>query len=172
MDSTTRAHVTGKVDMDTVCFAELRLVAQSFCNLISSTNNSGRGGGAIAMNIGSIASVPGMSAGPVISDGAVNCCSEKCDQSTPAIWSLDEAGWPVDDEGWPIDGQLVQQADGQLNFVKGNGKGKCKGCFNCGEGGRYARECPKPPKGKSKGKGKADDRICYNCGKSGHISKG
>ena len=131
MGPTTRAHVTGKVDMDTVGFVELRQVAQSFCNLFSSTNNSGKGGGVIAMNIGSIASVPGTSGGSVLSDGV---CLEKGDQDiTPTVWSLDEAGWPVDEEGWPLDGQLVPQADGQLNFVKGNGKGK--GCFNCGESG-------------------------------------
>ena len=69
MDPTTRAHVTGKVDMDTVSFADLRLVVQSFCNLIASTNNSGKGGGVIAMDIGSIASVPGTCGGSVISDG-------------------------------------------------------------------------------------------------------
>ena len=103
----------------------------------------------IAMDIGSIASVPGTSGGPVISDGF---CSEKGDQGiTPTVWSLDEAGWPVDEEGWPPDGQLVPQADGQLNFVKGNGKGKGKGCSKCGASGHYARECPKPPKGKNKG---------------------
>ena len=59
MGPTTRAHVTGKVDMDTVGFAELRQVVQSFCNLIASTNNSGRGGGVIAMDIGAVASTTG-----------------------------------------------------------------------------------------------------------------
>ena len=37
MDPTTRAHVTGKVDMDAVSFVDLRQVVQSFCNLIAST---------------------------------------------------------------------------------------------------------------------------------------
>ena len=69
MDPTTRAHVTGKVDMDTVSFTDLRQVVQSFCNLIASTNNSGKGGGVVAMDIGSIASAPGTSGGPVVSDG-------------------------------------------------------------------------------------------------------
>ena len=131
MDPSTRAHVAGKVDMDTVSFTDLRLVVQSFCNLIASTNNSGRSGGMVAMDIGSIASAPGTSGGPVISDGS---SPEENDQGTAqAVWSLDEAGWPIDEEGWPLDGQLVPQADGQLNFVKGGGKGKGKGkgCFNC-----------------------------------------
>ena len=73
----------------------------------------------------------------------------------------------MDEEGWQLDGYVLEQ-NGQINLVKGKGKGK--GCFNCGESGRYARECPKPT-GKGKSKGKADDRLCYNCGKSGHISR-
>ena len=163
MDPTTRAHVTGKVDMYTVSFVDIRQVVQSYTNLIASTNNSGKGGGVVAMDIGSIATATGSLGGSIISDG-VN--PEESDQgTTPAVWSLDEAGWPVDEEGWQLEGQLVLQADGQLNFVEGKGKGKGKGCFNCGESGRYARECPKPPK--STGKGKADDRLCYGCEKRG-----
>ena len=83
MDPTTRAHVTGKVDMDTVGFAELRQVVQSFCNLIVSTNTRGRGGGVIAMDIGAIASVAGAPGGYVISDAAAQ---EENDQNTmPAV---------------------------------------------------------------------------------------
>ena len=94
MDSTTRAHVTGKVDMDKLDFTELKQVVQSFCNLIAST---GKGSGAIAIDIGSIASVPGTASGFVISDEA---CSEKSDQRpAPVLWSIDEAGWPLDEEG-------------------------------------------------------------------------
>ena len=70
MDASTRAHVTGKLDMDTVGFMELRQVVQSFCNLIASTNNTGRGGGVVAMDIGAIATAPGHPGGIVISDEA------------------------------------------------------------------------------------------------------
>ena len=164
MDSTTRAHVTGKLDMNTVGYAELRQVVQSYCNLVSSTSGGGRGGGSTAIDVGAIATVPGTSSGYVISDAAADSHTDSGDQLSPVLWSLDEAGWPVDEEGWAIEGQFVQQPDGRLNFAKCSGKGKGKGCLNCGESGRYAREYVK-------GNGKADDRVCYNCGKNGHISR-
>ena len=66
MDPATRAHVTGKVDMETVGFIELRQLVQSYTNLIGSTTNSGKGGGVVAMDISSIASV----GGSVLPDGA------------------------------------------------------------------------------------------------------
>ena len=125
MDPSTRAHVTGKVNMDTVDFAELRQVVQAFCNLVASTSSSGKGGGVAAMDIGSIANAPGTLSCSVVSDWGT---AEAEDQSAPqTLWSLDESGWPIDEEGWPLVGELVPQSDGQLNFVKGGAKGKGKG---------------------------------------------
>ena len=70
MDATTRAHVTGKLDMDNVGFMELRQVVQSFCNLIASTNIASRGSGAVPMDIGTISTAPSQPGGVVISDDA------------------------------------------------------------------------------------------------------
>ena len=68
----------------------------------------------------------------------------------------------MDEEGNQIEGWV----DGQLNFVKGKGKGKGE-CWSCGKTGHRAAECTNPPsagkgaygykgkrKGESKGKGK------------------
>ena len=100
MDPATRAHVTGKVDMETVGFVELRQIVQSYTNLIASTTNSGKGGGVVAMDISSIASVGGsvLPAGASQDDDASNQQS-----STP--FTYDESGWPIGEEGWPVDGQ-------------------------------------------------------------------
>ena len=173
MDPSTKAHVTGKVDMDSVGYVELREIVQSYTNLINSTSGRGKGSTPVPMDISSIASSLEYSrerlqrgGGSLHPEGPAQ--DDELPEPQPlSSLTCDESGWPVDEEGWQLDGYVLEQ-NGQINFVKGKGKGK--GCFNCGESGRYARECPKP-KGKGKSKGKADDRLCYNCGKSGHISR-
>ena len=74
------------------------------------------------MDIGSIASV----GGSVHPDGARHD-EGTADEQSSTPWTCDDAGWPVDEEGWPVDGSFVDQG-GQLNFVKGKGKGN--NCYN------------------------------------------
>jgi hypothetical protein len=58
MDPSTKAHVTGKVDMDSVSYAELRQIVQSYTNLINSPSGRGKDDGVVPMDISSM-SIPG-----------------------------------------------------------------------------------------------------------------
>ena len=90
MDPSTKAHVIGKIDMDAVGFVEMRQIVQSYTNLINSTTNNRKGGGAVAMDISSIASV----GGSVLPDGAERG-EDALKQQSHEPWSYDESGCPI-----------------------------------------------------------------------------
>ena len=169
MDPGTKSHVSGKLDAAEVQYPELKQAIMRYISLLGATSGVGRP--STAMDIGMISS----------------CTDAGGDQQPDAQSSnhewFDDSGWPTDEEGWPIDGHF----DGQLNFVKGNGKGKAftGACFNCGKNGHRAAQCPNPsPEGKgnsgtkawgkadgSKGKGKGKGKTCYNCLGLGHFAR-
>ena len=167
MDAQTRSHVTGKVDMEEVTYAELRTALMIWTNLVASTTRGTPANGAVAMDISSIADANSTPQGGV-DNGDEHGGAQQQDQQSHKLWALDEGGWPIDEEGWPIEGEFIEKG-GQLNFVKGKGKGGKGGCHNCGDLNHYIRDCPKPRRPKGKGKGKADDRLCHGCGKGGHL---
>ena len=75
--------------------------------LVGATSGGGAGR-PVAMDVSSIASVTDTASSPLAGDPPA------------ADWATGETGWPVDEEGNQIEGWI----DGQLNFVKGKGKGK------------------------------------------------
>ncbi|KAG0576587.1 hypothetical protein KC19_5G091800 [Ceratodon purpureus] len=51
-----------------------------------------------------------------------------------------------------------------------------RSCYNCGEGGHIARDCPNEATGNARqvgggGGGGGGNRNCYNCGEPGHLAR-
>ena len=86
MDTQTRTHVSGKIDLESARYLELRQAVMTFTNLVASTTR----GGAAPMNLGSLG-------GGVILDAA-GPNAENDRGPSHALWALDEAGWPIDEE--------------------------------------------------------------------------
>ena len=119
MDPGTKSHVSGKLDAVEVQYPELKQAIMKHISLVGATSGAGRT--STAMDIGSISSVA--DAGVEPSFDAPSGGNE---------WpNTDETGWPTDEEGYPVEGCF----DGQLNFVKGGGKGKgfSGACYKCGK---------------------------------------
>jgi cold shock CspA family protein len=56
----------------------------------------------------------------------------------------------------------------------GGGGGGDRSCYNCGEGGHIARDCPNESTGNARqggGGGGGGNRNCYNCGEAGHLAR-
>ena len=137
MDPGARSHISSKINADDqqVDFPIMREAVMRHTTLVGATSGASASR-PTAMDVGSIASVTDR------------------DQPQPQPEEEKEAA-QVDwygEGGWPAEGEEEAWVEGQLNWIKGKGKGK-GACWNCGQQGHQQSQCPNPP---SKGKGKGD----------------
>ena len=165
MDPGTRSHISSKINADDqqVDFPIMREAVMRHTTLVGATSGASASR-PTAMDVGSIASVTDR------------------DQPQPQPEEEREAtqGDWYGEGGWPAEGEEEAWVEGQLNWIKGKGKGK-GACWNCGRQGHQQSQCPNPPskgkgkgdfkgkgKGDSKGKGKGKGGPCWTCGEYGH----
>ncbi len=82
-------------------------------------------------------------------------------------------GGPVGGRGR---GRGPRGGGGNFGGGGGGGGGGDRSCYNCGEGGHIARDCPNESTANARqssggGGGGGGARNCYNCGESGHLAR-
>ena len=89
MDTASRNHISGKLDVAEVLYPDLREALMKHTSLVGATSGSG-GRSPTAMDVSAIATVT--------TDGEEKD-EQPQQQSSQPLWSVNEAGWPVDEEG-------------------------------------------------------------------------